>query len=61
MFGVWLEYEMEILGSVPKDLEAKVFEKRSHAFNLEKITPLRERMKAAPARSQVSSDDLNSV
>jgi transposase-like protein len=63
MFGVWLEYEMEILGSMPKDMEASVFEERVPAFNLEKLTPLRERMKAAQARSQIqiTSDNLNSV
>ena len=63
MFGVWLEYEMEILGSVPKDMEAKIFEERVPAFKLEKLTPLRERMKAAQARSQIqiTSDNLNSV
>ncbi len=28
-FGVWLEYEMEILGECPGDLKAKISEKRS--------------------------------
>ena len=28
MFGVWLEYEMEILGEVPADILAKIREKR---------------------------------
>lgn len=28
-FGVWLDYEMEILGACPEDLKAKISEKRS--------------------------------
>ena len=61
MFGVWLEYEMEILGTVPRDLQPKIFEARAAAFNLEKLTPLRERMKAAQARGQLGQANLNSV
>ncbi len=61
MFGVWLEYEMEILGAVPKDLELTIFEERPASYNLEKLTPLRDRMKAALARSSSGQDTLNSV
>lgn len=47
-FGVWLEYEMEILGIVPDDLRARVLEQRAHKMNDVLLNPLRERMKAAP-------------
>jgi UDP-N-acetylmuramate dehydrogenase len=60
-FGVWLEYEMEILGAVPKDLEPKVLEKRRSEFNLELLAPLRERMKASQLRTQTDAENLNSV
>jgi len=60
-FGVWLEYEMEILGTVPKDLQAKLVEKRPAKFKLEKLTPLRERMKMSQHRLSGNGDAFNSV
>jgi UDP-N-acetylmuramate dehydrogenase len=41
-FGVWLEYEMEILGTMPKDLWKRFSESRPNNFNLELLEPLRE-------------------
>ena len=53
-FGVWLEYEMEILGQLPSHLSAKVFEKRAAGRTSEQSHALAEarhlflkRMKAA--------------
>ena len=37
-FGVWLEYEMEILGSIPTELKGKIFEKREHQFKTTELT-----------------------
>lgn len=42
-FGVWLEYEMEILGTLPLDLEKKVLEKRDLKLNEKALGPLREK------------------
>jgi UDP-N-acetylmuramate dehydrogenase len=46
-FGVWMEYEMEILGSIPKDLEVKLKGKREQKWkkNLGPIEALREKFK----------------
>ena len=41
-FGVWLEYEMEILGQLPADLLLKWQEKRAHRPHSEKITELKK-------------------
>ena len=41
-FGVWLEYEMELLGNAPPDLVARVKERRPHAMKLDLLEPLRE-------------------
>ena len=40
-FGVWLEYEMEILGDLPADLKTKIVEKRSPDRNEEKLSEIR--------------------
>lgn len=40
-FGVWLEYEMEILGALPSDLKAKVDEKRKAEPKQDKLQSLR--------------------
>jgi len=40
-YGVWLEYEMEILGELPPDLLPKVREKKPHRFLEDKLQPLR--------------------
>lgn len=42
-FGVWLKYEMEILGRLPADLDQKVKEERPQDFQLMKLNELRER------------------
>lgn len=41
-YGVWLAYEMEILGQLPQDLAAKVLEARPQNFNEVALKPLRE-------------------
>lgn len=41
-FGVWLEYEMELLGRAPPELESRLKEKRPHAFKQNLLEPLRE-------------------
>lgn len=46
-FGVWLAYEMEILGVVPQDLAAKIAEVRVTAIDEALVAPLRARMGAA--------------
>jgi UDP-N-acetylmuramate dehydrogenase len=40
-YGVWMEYEMEILGELPADLKARVDEKRPAQLRMEKLEPLR--------------------
>ncbi len=40
-FGVWMEYEMEILGELPLDLQKKILEKRSSRPQEEKLQALR--------------------
>lgn len=40
-FGAWLEYEMEVLGDLPKDLEILFKEKRPHALNVDQLAPLK--------------------
>lgn len=40
-FGVWLEYEMEVLGRIPDDLEDRFFETKSPQFDEERLAPLR--------------------
>ncbi len=42
VFGVWLEFEMEILGELPKDLNG-ILEKRPHNFNSTLLSELRAR------------------
>lgn len=44
-FGVWLEYEMEILGHIPQDLNQLVQEKRKPAYRREKLETLRQQFK----------------
>jgi UDP-N-acetylmuramate dehydrogenase len=41
-FGVWLEYEMEILGIIPEDLKEEVIKKRNQDLNLQRLAPLQE-------------------
>jgi len=40
-FGVWLEYEMEILGSCPEDLKARISERRSEPRSSEQKAALK--------------------
>jgi UDP-N-acetylmuramate dehydrogenase len=40
-FGVWLAFEMEILGSVPKDLNTRLLESREPQLHESEIAPLR--------------------
>ena len=41
-FGVWLSYEMEILGDLPTDLKSQVEEKRAPNYQVEKLSHLRQ-------------------
>jgi len=41
-FGIWLEYEMEILGVLPNDLKDQVSEMKENKMNEHEIAPLRE-------------------
>ncbi len=45
-FGAWLEFEMEILGTLPSDLKKMIEEKRPHKLHEEKLKPLRERFQS---------------
>lgn len=45
-FGVWMEYEMEILGQLPPEQLRRVRELRPSHIDEAKITPLRERFRA---------------
>lgn len=40
-FGVWLEFEMELLGQVPLDLSPRIFERRKPAYNHEALAHAR--------------------
>lgn len=41
MFGVWLEFEMEILGQLSSDLSQRVLEKRNPAYKHEALAQVR--------------------
>lgn len=56
-FGVWLEYEMEVLGSAPADLEARLKEARPFLPNDEKLGVLRQQFQDHQTRSQVKGKD----
>ena len=43
-FGAWMEYEMEVLGRLPDDLQRRVFERRAPRLNEALLAPLRARM-----------------
>jgi UDP-N-acetylmuramate dehydrogenase len=43
-YGVWMSYEMELLGTVPADLAALVSVKKPQQLDLEKIQALRQRL-----------------
>jgi UDP-N-acetylmuramate dehydrogenase len=53
-FGVWLEYEMEILGAIPPDLKSAVTEQRPPVPNSPKISPLRQRFMAKSKQPKAS-------
>jgi UDP-N-acetylmuramate dehydrogenase len=40
-FGVWMEYEMEVLGKLPPDLERRMNERRAARWDLPALAPLR--------------------
>ncbi|MFK7871632.1 MAG: UDP-N-acetylmuramate dehydrogenase [Oligoflexales bacterium] len=44
-FGVWLEYEMEVLGSIPLDLKTAVSEKRAPQYSVKALQELRDLFK----------------
>ena len=43
-FGVWMDYEMEVLGALPADLAARVYEARPPRLDEERLAPLRQRL-----------------
>ena len=47
-YGVWMSYEMELLGTVPPDLAALVSMKKPQQLDLEKIQALRQRLSSRP-------------
>ncbi len=49
-FGVWLEYEMEILGRIPDHLKEKISQKKSHQINKLELEELKQ---AFQKRSQL--------
>jgi len=53
-FGVWMEYEMEILGQLTPDLQKRVKEWRPSHFKEEKLEPLRSEFhkKALPIKPE---------
>jgi UDP-N-acetylmuramate dehydrogenase len=53
-FGVWLEYEMQIIGKVPSDLRQRLDEVRPQRFNEEKLAPLRKAFAAQQKKSEES-------
>lgn len=44
-FGVWLEYEMEVLGKVPEDLKSRFSLTRKQCFNADTLLPLQQSFK----------------
>jgi len=44
-FGVWMEYEMEVLGRIPADLHQRFMEKKPQRFKEDKLTALRAQFK----------------
>lgn len=44
-FGVWLEYEMEILGQLPPDLKARIQMRKPEHWDEEALTVLRDQFK----------------
>jgi UDP-N-acetylmuramate dehydrogenase len=47
-YGVWMEYEMEILGALPIDLQERLLEKKPQRFKEEKLEPLRALFQGRP-------------
>lgn len=60
-FGVWLEYEMEILGTIPADLKTRIDEERPPQPREELLQPLREKMKQGQQSMRPATEGLNSV
>ena len=48
-FGVWLEYEMEILGELPDDLARSLREVRARKPETPELAVLRAKFSAKPA------------
>ena len=44
-FGVWLEYEMEVMGKIPDDLKSKFHFKREQCFNTKALLVLQQEFK----------------
>lgn len=44
-FGVWMEYEMEVLGAMPPDLRARFDERRPAQWDEGALAPLRAKMR----------------
>ena len=41
--GVWLEYEMEVLGKLPVELKSKFYEKKEPQYKAPVLEKLREK------------------
>lgn len=50
-FGVWLEYEMELLGRIPQELKLKIEEKRDPNYQTEKLSKVRQLFQIKKKRS----------
>lgn len=50
-FGVWLEYEMEILGELSEELRGKVREQQPASFQEDKLAPLRRKFQSKTSGS----------
>lgn len=42
-FGVWLEFEMELLGVIPEDLKTRLFESKTPSHKQKELEPLRQK------------------
>ena len=50
-FGVWLEYEMEVLGKIPADLDARIREVRARGPETPDLAALRQKFRVTGPRA----------
>ena len=58
-FGVWLEYEMEVLGIVPHDLKERLREKRPDNYRHSSLAPLREQFRKGVKKRRMPMHTLH--